>query len=89
MLGLAAGAVSAHRQLVQKSLLSLGNAKLTALLPSHKEAGSGGAGGSARSGRGELDFNLEVDFGGCNTLCFWGFIPFRCSFSFSLFFLLL
>lgn len=39
MLGLAAGAVSAHRQLVQKSLLSSGNAELTVLLASHKEAG--------------------------------------------------
>lgn len=67
MLGLAAGAVSAHRQLVQKSLLSSGNAELTALLASHKEAGSGGAGSSARSGHGELFFSSEVNFGGVTT----------------------
>lgn len=85
MLGLAAGAVSAHRQLVQKSLLSSGNAKLTALLAAHKEASSGGAGGFACSGHGEF-FSSEVNSGGLH-LVLLGFHPFQMFFLlFSFFF---
>lgn len=86
MLGLAAGAVSAHRQLVQKSLLSSGNAELTVLLASHKEAGSGGAGSSARSGHGELFFSSDVNFGGLQ-LVLLGFHPFQMFFLLFSFFL--